>query len=651
MLLGFMSLLLIVLEGPISDICIPKSIGDSWLPCSKEAQSKSANKRRKLLYFSDPDFSYRRRLAVKGDDYCSKEGKVAFVSSYGIHQLHIFIFVLAVFHVLYCILTLALGRYKMRKWKVWEKETRSTEHQHYNDPERFRFARDTSFGQRHLKFRSPLTLWIVSFFRQLFQSVTRVDYLTLRHGFIMAHLAPDSETTFDFRKYISRSLEEDFKVVVEISPIIWFSAVLFLLSNTYGWYSYFWLPFIPLVIILLVGTKLQVIISMMGLRIQERGDVVRGAPLVQPGDHLFWFGSPRFMLFLIHFVLFQNAFQLAFFAWSTYAFGIKSCFHQRTEDIVIRISMGVIVQFLCSYVTLPLYALVTQMGSTMKRTVFNEEVVRALKSWHNKAKKNTKLGHGLRMSPVHLLHKHNRSDADGYYVSPRTSNLELSHWETEGSLHSPNNNNAGPSDPEEIRELDQEPTSRTQLPPAPPGIRTQHEVNIKTVKLNSNRRSERRLITVSMEVRPNPTADNSSVAQPQRQRQTPATTQKKPPASPIPVDTTSVSQRLQKELMSLMMSGGDLGVSAFPEGESIFTWLGTIEGGKGTMYEGLSYKLSLRFPLDYPFKPPQVKFETMCFHPNVDQFGNICLDILQVFVVVLKKLLSRFVLVRSKRIK
>ncbi|CAN6568596.1 unnamed protein product [Malus baccata var. baccata] len=132
-----------------------------------------------------------------------------------------------------------------------------------------------------------------------------------------------------------------------------------------------------------------------------------------------------------------------------------------------------------------------------------------------------------------------------------------------------------------------------------------------------------------MEVRPNPTADNSSAMQQQRQRHTPASSQKKPPASSIPVDTTSVSQRLQKELMSLMMSGGDLGVSAFPEGESIFTWVGTIEGGKGTMYEGFSYKLSLRFPLDYPFKPPQVKFDTMCFHPNVDQFGNICLDILQ----------------------
>lgn len=78
-----------------------------------------------------------------------------------------------------------------------------------------------------------------------------------------------------------------------------------------------------------------------------------------------------------------------------------------------------------------------------------------------------------------------------------------------------------------------------------------------------------------------------------------------------------------------MMSDGDLGVSAFPEGESIFTWIGTIEGGKGTAYEGLSYKLSLKFPLDYPFKPPQVSFETACFHPNIDQNGNICLDILQ----------------------
>ncbi|XP_021751519.1 ubiquitin-conjugating enzyme E2 20-like [Chenopodium quinoa] len=94
------------------------------------------------------------------------------------------------------------------------------------------------------------------------------------------------------------------------------------------------------------------------------------------------------------------------------------------------------------------------------------------------------------------------------------------------------------------------------------------------------------------------------------------------------VDTQSVLKRLQSELMSLMMSG-DPGISAFPEEDNIFNWKGTIHGSKETVFEGTEYKLSLSFPADYPFKPPKVKFETGCFHPNVDVFGNICLDILQ----------------------
>lgn len=45
-----------------------------------------------------------------------------------------------------------------------------------------------------------------------------------------------------------------------------------------------------------------------------------------------------------------------------YKFGFKSCFHQTVDDIVIRLVMGVLVQILCGYVTLPLYALVTQVN-------------------------------------------------------------------------------------------------------------------------------------------------------------------------------------------------------------------------------------------------------------------------------------------------
>ena len=73
----------------------------------------------------------------------------------------------------------------------------------------------------------------------------------------------------------------------------------------------------------------------------------------------------------------------------------------------------------------------------------------------------------------------------------------------------------------------------------------------------------------------------------------------------------------------------DRSVSAFPEGENLFNWIGTINGPKDTPYENQKYKLSLHFPNSYPYTPPTVKFITPCFHPNVDSGGNICLDVLK----------------------
>ena len=75
---------------------------------------------------------------------------------------------------------------------------------------------------------------------------------------------------------------------------------------------------------------------------------------------------------------------------------------------------------------------------------------------------------------------------------------------------------------------------------------------------------------------------------------------------------------------------GDSTVSAFPDGDNLFHWIATIVGGKETAYEGLKFKLSLTFPSRYPYTPPIVKFVTHCYHPNVDNHGNICLDILKV---------------------
>ena len=75
---------------------------------------------------------------------------------------------------------------------------------------------------------------------------------------------------------------------------------------------------------------------------------------------------------------------------------------------------------------------------------------------------------------------------------------------------------------------------------------------------------------------------------------------------------------------------GDPTVTAFPDGDNLFHWVATVVGGKGTVYDGLRYKLSLTFPSRYPYTAPTVKFVTPCYHPNVDNQGNICLDILKV---------------------
>lgn len=49
-------------------------------------------------------------------------------------------------------------------------------------------------------------------------------------------------------------------------------------------------------------------------------------------------------------------------------------------------------QVLCSYVTLPLYALVTQMGSNMKPVIFGDDVAAGLRGWQEAAKKQAKEG-------------------------------------------------------------------------------------------------------------------------------------------------------------------------------------------------------------------------------------------------------------------
>ncbi|XP_038885853.1 MLO-like protein 9 [Benincasa hispida] len=401
MVLGFISLLLTFGQNYIAKVCIPSKYANTMLPCPyrgaspksshshgiepKDADEETLDHHRRLLWYE------HRRLAGSGPVEGCKPGYTQLISLNGLHQIHIFIFFLAVLHVVFSGITMTLGRLKIRGWKVWERQTEQ-EHDAMNDPTRFRLTHETSFVRDHSSFwtKTPLSFYFVCFWRQFFRSVSRADYLSLRHGFVTVHLAPGSK--FDFQKYIKRSLEDDFKVVVGISPLLWASMVLFLLLNVSGWQVMFWLSIFPLVVILAVGTKLQGIITQMALEIKERHAVVQGIPLVQVSDRHFWFSWPVLVLYLIHYVLFQNAFEITYFFWIWYEFGLRSCFHDNFDLIIVRVALGVGVQILCSYITLPLYALVTQMGSTMKKSIFDEQTSKALKQWHRSALKKKNEG-------------------------------------------------------------------------------------------------------------------------------------------------------------------------------------------------------------------------------------------------------------------
>ena len=69
-------------------------------------------------------------------------------------------------------------------------------------------------------------------------------------------------------------------------------------------------------------------------------------------------------------------------------------------------------------------------------------------------------------------------------------------------------------------------------------------------------------------------------------------------------------------------------IYCMPKSDNIFIWEAVIFGPDETIWEGGCFKLILEFNEEYPTKPPNVKFITTIFHPNVYSDGRICLDIL-----------------------
>ncbi|KAF7801290.1 MLO-like protein 13 [Senna tora] len=389
MLLGFISLLLTVSQNLISKICISPHLVTHMLPCKLPTESSKGSEHNLIFY--DSIINTRRLLSSgSASDHCQKEGKVQLLALESLHHLHIFIFVLAVVHVVFCVTTMLLGGARIRQWKTWEDNIRKrkdiqTLHHH-------------EFFKRHNEGywrKAAVVGWLIAFCKQFYGSVTESDYITLRQGFIKEHCP--SHPGFNFHKYIVRTLEIDFKKVVGISQQLSIFYPLQLVPVALCC-DLFAAEYCRVAHLLLAGfsTGHKHIIARLG---QESGQkrsqeeqavgmmmtgskkVPEATTRVKPSDEFFWFNRPFLVLDLIHFILFQNAFEIAFFFWIWCTYGFDSCIMEKIAYIIPRLIMGVIVQVLCSYSTLPLYTLVTQMGSRFKEGMFNDMVKSSLMTW------------------------------------------------------------------------------------------------------------------------------------------------------------------------------------------------------------------------------------------------------------------------------
>lgn len=65
-----------------------------------------------------------------------------------------------------------------------------------------------------------------------------------------------------------------------------------------------------------------------------------------------------------------------------------------------------------------------------------------------------------------------------------------------------------------------------------------------------------------------------------------------------------------------------------PNPTDVMNYKITIKPDEG-YYRGGKFFFDLKIPNTYPHEPPKLKCESSVYHPNIDQEGNVCLNILR----------------------
>lgn len=76
-------------------------------------------------------------------------------------------------------------------------------------------------------------------------------------------------------------------------------------------------------------------------------------------------------------------------------------------------------------------------------------------------------------------------------------------------------------------------------------------------------------------------------------------------------------RRVAKELADIQNDTQSKILCQAADGSDLTHLHASFQGPPDTPYEGGTYVVNIVIPNEYPFKPPQMKFKTKVWHPNV----------------------------------
>lgn len=94
------------------------------------------------------------------------------------------------------------------------------------------------------------------------------------------------------------------------------------------------------------------------------------------------------------------------------------------------------------------------------------------------------------------------------------------------------------------------------------------------------------------------------------------------------ITTASATRALAVEYKSLQEEPVEGFCVKLVNGNNLFEWEVAIFGPPDTLYMGGYFKARMKFPNDYPYSPPSIRFLTKVWHPNVYENGDLCISIL-----------------------